>query len=81
MVGGSCGDDSSAVVSWVLWIGVSISVVVVSSWGIVCFAGVASWDGIACSVGVASSYGVVGSDGPGVSGLGGGKIPKCYYIC
>ena len=65
MVGGSCGDDDSAMVA---------------SWGIVCSAVVASSDGIACSARVASSDGAVGSDGPSISCSGGGGIPKCYRI-
>ena len=41
---------------------------------------VSSW-GIVCSAGVASSDGDVGSNGPGISCSGGGRIPKCCYIC
>ena len=69
VVGGSCGDDGSAVEVWILGIDASISPVVVSSRGIVCFAKGGSCDGF------------VSSDGIGISCSGGDRIPKCYCIC
>ena len=69
VVGGSCGDNGSAVEVWVLGMGVFICPIVVSSRGTVYSAGGASWDGF------------VGSDGPSISYLGGDRIPKCWCIC
>ena len=69
VVGGSCGDDGSAIEVWVLGMDASICPVVVSSGGIVCSARGGSWDGY------------VGSDGLGISCSGGDRIPKCYCIC
>ena len=68
VVGGSCGDDGSVMEVGMLGMDVSISLVVVSSGGIVCFAREGPCDGS------------VGSDGIGISCSGGNRIPRCCCI-
>ena len=68
VMGGSCGDDGSAVEVGMLRMDGSISPVVVSSRGIVCSARGGPCDGS------------VGSYGIGISCSGGDKIPRCYCI-
>ena len=68
MVGGSCGDDGSAVEVGMLKMDASISPVVGSSMGIVCSARGGPYDGFA------------GSDGIGMACLGVDKIPMWWRI-
>ena len=65
VVGGLGGDDGSAIEVWVLGMDASICPIVVSLGGTVCSTRGGPWDGS------------VGSDGPGISYLGGDRIPKC----
>ena len=66
VVGGSCGDDGSAVEVGMLGMDAAISPIVVSSQGIVCSARGGPYDGS------------VGSAGIGITCLGGDRIPRCY---
>ena len=63
-MGGSCGDDGSAIKVRVLGMGVSICPVVISSGATVYSAGGMSWDGS------------VDPDGPGISCSGGDRYPN-----
>ena len=69
MVGGSCGDDGSAVEVGMLEIDDSISPIVGSSRGIVCSARGRPYDGS------------VGFDGIGIACSRGDRIPRCCCIC
>ena len=69
MVGGSCGDDGSAIDVGMLGMDGSISLVVSSLGGIVCSARGGPYGGS------------VGSDGIGMACSGGSRIPRCRCIC
>ena len=69
MLGGSCGDDGSAVEVGMLGIDGSISPVDGSLGGIVCSARGGPYDGS------------VDSDGIGIACSGGGRLPRCCCIC